>query len=95
MTITRFAIDLGTLPVVLDLCGTFVFALSGAAAGVKHRLDVFGVLVLSLVAASAGGVMRDLLIGAVPPAALADWRYIAVSLLASLFLDRKPEAALG
>jgi uncharacterized membrane protein YeiH len=84
VTITRYAVDLGVLPVVLDLGGTFVFALSGAAAGVKHRLDVFGVLVLSLVAASAGGIVRDLLIGAVPPAALTDWRYIAVSLLAGL-----------
>lgn len=84
MTITRFAVDLGVLPVVLDLAGTFVFALSGAAAGVKHRLDVFGILVLSLVAASAGGIVRDLLIGAVPPAALSDWRYVAVSLLAGL-----------
>lgn len=84
MTVTRYVVDLGVLPVVLDLGGTFVFALSGAAAGVKHRLDVFGVLVLSLVAASAGGIVRDLLIGAVPPAALADWRYIAVSLLAGV-----------
>ncbi|BDG07284.1 trimeric intracellular cation channel family protein [Anaeromyxobacter paludicola] len=85
MTVTRFAVDLGTLPVALDLGGTFVFALSGATAGVKHRLDLFGVLVLSLVAASSGGVIRDLLIGAVPPAALADWRYIAVSLFAGVF----------
>jgi uncharacterized membrane protein YeiH len=67
---------------VLDLAGTFVFALSGAVAGVKERLDMFGVLVLSFAAASAGGIMRDLLIGAVPPAAISDWRYLAVSLLA-------------
>jgi uncharacterized membrane protein YeiH len=73
----------GTL-LVLDLIGTFVFALSGAAAGVKERLDLFGVLVLSFAAASAGGVMRDLLIGAVPPAAISDWRYLAVSILAGL-----------
>ncbi len=71
-----------TLVLVLDLVGTFVFALSGAMAGVRHRLDVFGVLVLSFVAANAGGVLRDLMIGAVPPAAIADWRYIFVSLLA-------------
>lgn len=45
MTVTRFAVDLGVLPVALDLGGTFVFALSGGAAGVKHRLDVFGALV--------------------------------------------------
>jgi len=67
---------------VLDLTGTFVFALSGGAAAVKERLDLFGVLVLSFAAASAGGIMRDLLIGAVPPAAISDWRYLAVSLLA-------------
>ena len=71
-----------TLVLVLDLVGTFVFALSGAMAGVRHRLDVFGVLVLSFVAANAGGILRDVLIGAVPPAAIADWRYIFVSLLA-------------
>ena len=73
----------GTL-LVLDLIGTFVFALSGAVAGVRERLDLFGVLVLSFAAASAGGIMRDLLIGAVPPAAISDWRYLAVSLLAGL-----------
>jgi uncharacterized membrane protein YeiH len=72
--------------VVLDLVGTFVFALSGAAAGVKQRLDLFGVLVLSFAAASAGGMLRDLLIGAVPPAAIRDWRYLGVSLLAGLVL---------
>ncbi len=69
---------------VLDLIGTFVFALSGAVAGVRERLDLFGVLVLSFAAASAGGIMRDLLIGAVPPAAISDWRYLAVSLIAGL-----------
>jgi uncharacterized membrane protein YeiH len=73
-----------TLLLVLDLVGTFVFALSGATAGVKRRLDLFGVLVLSFAAASAGGIARDLLIGAVPPAAISDWRYLAVSTLAGL-----------
>jgi uncharacterized membrane protein YeiH len=71
---------------VLDLVGTFVFALSGGVAGVKQRLDLFGVLVLSFAAASAGGIMRDLLIGAVPPAAISDWRYLGVSLIAGLVM---------
>lgn len=65
-----------------DLAGTFVFAISGAIAGVRHRLDLFGVLVLSFAAATFGGIARDLLIGAVPPASIQDWRYLAVSLLA-------------
>ena len=67
---------------LLDLIGTFVFALSGAVAGIRQRLDLFGVLVVSFAAASAGGIMRDLLIGSVPPAAISDWRYLGVSLLA-------------
>ncbi|HET7754628.1 MAG TPA: trimeric intracellular cation channel family protein, partial [Anaeromyxobacteraceae bacterium] len=54
------------------------------AAGIKHRLDLFGVLVLSFAAGNAGGITRDVMIGAVPPAAIGDWRYIAVSLLAGL-----------
>ncbi|WP_339930714.1 trimeric intracellular cation channel family protein [uncultured Brevundimonas sp.] len=73
---------LRTLVLVLDLCGTFAFALSGAMAGVRRRLDLFGVLVLSFAAATFGGIARDLLIGAAPPAALQDWRYLAVSLTA-------------
>ncbi len=73
-----------TLLLVLDLVGTFVFALSGATAGIRRRVDLFGVLVLSFAAANAGGMSRDVLIGAVPPAALTDWRYLAVSLLAGV-----------
>ena len=70
--------------VVLDLGGTFMFAISGAAAGIRHRLDIFGVLVLSFVAANFGGITRDILIGAVPPVAIEDWRYVAVSVLAGV-----------
>jgi uncharacterized membrane protein YeiH len=80
------------LLLVLDLVGTFVFALSGATAGVKHRLDLFGVLVLSFAAGNAGGISRDLLIGAVPPAAISDWRYLAVSLLAGVVTFWRPSA---
>jgi uncharacterized membrane protein YeiH len=69
---------------VLDLGGTFVFAISGAATAVKHRLDIFGVLVLAFAAGNAGGITRDLLIGAVPPAGIAIWTYLCVSVLAGL-----------
>ena len=70
------------LLLALDLCGTFVFALSGGMTGVRHRLDIFGVLVISFAAATSGGIIRDVLLGAHPPAAIRDWRYIVVSLLA-------------
>lgn len=68
----------------LDLVGTFVFALSGAIVAVRHRLDLFGVLALALAAGNTGGMTRDVLIGAVQPAAVDDWRYLAVSLLAGV-----------
>ena len=77
-----------TFLLVLDLCGTFVFALSGAMSGVKHRLDLFGVLVLSFAAGTAGGIIRDVLLGAEPPPAIGDWRYIGVCLLAGLITFR-------
>jgi uncharacterized membrane protein YeiH len=81
-----------TLPYVLDLAGTFVFALSGAMAGVKRKLDLFGVLVLSFVAANTGGIIRDILIGAVPPGAINDWHYLGVSLVAGLLTFYFPSA---
>jgi uncharacterized membrane protein YeiH len=74
----------GPFLIALDLLGTFVFALSGAAAGVKSKLDLFGLMVLAFAAGNAGGITRDLLIGAVPPAGISDWRYLGVSLLAGL-----------
>jgi uncharacterized membrane protein YeiH len=80
------------LLVTLDLVGTFVFALSGALVGVRHRLDLFGVLVLSFVAANGGGVMRDTMIGATPPAALQDWRYVAISIAAGLLTFWRADA---
>ena len=77
---------INTLLVVFDLGGTFVFALSGATAAIKHRLDLFGVLVLSFAAGNSGGIARDVMIGAVPPAAISDWRYVGVSMLAGLIM---------
>ena len=77
-------ITIETFVPILDLGGTFVFAISGAVAGVNRRLDIFGILVLSFVTGNVGGITRDLLIGAVPPAALTDGRYLLVSVLAGL-----------
>jgi uncharacterized membrane protein YeiH len=68
----------------IDLGATFVFAISGATQAVRHRLDLFGVLVVAWAAAVAGGLARDLLIGVVPPAAIADWRYLAAAAAAGL-----------
>ncbi len=72
------------LLVALDLAGIFVFAISGALVAVRKELDVFGVLVLAGATGLGGGFLRDVLIGATPPAALADWRYLMVPVAAGL-----------
>jgi uncharacterized membrane protein YeiH len=68
---------------LLDLTGTFVFGISGAMLAVRRRLDVFGIAVLAVSAALAGGMLRDMALGATPPAALADPRYLLAALAAA------------
>jgi uncharacterized membrane protein YeiH len=70
--------------VVLDLLGIFVFAISGALVSVRKQYDVFGVLVLAGATGLGGGFLRDVLIDATPPAALEDWRYLVVPVVAGL-----------
>lgn len=72
------------LVLVLSLAGTFAFGVSGGLAGVRARLDVFGVAVLALVTALTGGITRDILIG-IPPQTFRDWRYLAVGAGAGAF----------
>lgn len=68
------------LLLILDLVGTFVFALNGALTAVRAaRLDVVGVVALGMITGLGGGIIRDLLLGAVPPATFSDWRYLAVA----------------
>lgn len=76
----------------IDFVGTFAFAISGATAGVRKGLDLFGVLVLAFAAATAGGIARDTLLGATPPVALVDASYFCISALAGLLTFYRYEA---
>src|ERR1700679_3236084 len=67
------------LYLAVDLAGTLIFALEGALAAIVGQLDLLGLMVLSFATALGGGIIRDLLIGAVPPGAIRDWRYGAVA----------------
>jgi uncharacterized membrane protein YeiH len=69
---------------VLDLLGVAVFALAGALAAIRARLDVFGVVVLGIITALAGGVTRDVLLGITPPSTLRQWPYLLVATLVSV-----------
>jgi uncharacterized membrane protein YeiH len=66
-----------------DFAGTFVFALEGALAAVVAHLDLFGVMVLGFATALGGGVIRDVLMGALPPSALRGWGYPATAFAAA------------
>jgi uncharacterized membrane protein YeiH len=73
---------------IVDLAGTLLFAFEGASAGVQDELDILGLTVLAFATAMGGGIIRDVLIGSVPPNALRDWRYSVMALCgaAALFL---------
>lgn len=72
------------LPVgpVLEVAGVFVGSMSGALAAVRKQFDLFGILVLAWAAGLGGGVLRDVLIGAVPPVGITSWKYVTAALLA-------------
>jgi uncharacterized membrane protein YeiH len=74
--------------VVFDLLGVAVFAVSGALAAVHARLDVFGVMVLAIVTALGGGIMRDVLLGVTPPSTLRQWPYLVVPAVVALVVFR-------
>ena len=69
---------------VVDLAGTFAFAISGATAARRCQLDLFGILAIAFITACGGGIARDLCIGAVPPAGLSEWRYLFTATIAAL-----------
>lgn len=73
------------LLLALDLTGTFVFALNGALTAVRvARLDIVGVITLGMTTAIGGGIIRDILLGDLPPATFSDWRYLAVAAAGAL-----------
>ena len=73
-----------TILLIFDILGTVAFAVSGALVAIRRRMDIFGVAVLAIVTATGGGILRDLIIGRLPPAAFTDPRYVAIAAGAGL-----------
>jgi uncharacterized membrane protein YeiH len=76
----------------LDLLGTVAFAASGALAGVRRRMDLFGVVVLGIVTATGGGVIRDLLLNDTPPFCFKNEIYLYLALAASIVAFLTPRS---
>lgn len=69
---------------ILDLIGTFVFALAGGIKAIRHRFDLLGIFILSAITGTGGGIIRDLVLGLTPPASLQNMEYIGICLLAGI-----------
>lgn len=69
---------------ILEMVGTVSFAISGSMVAIKKRVDVFGVVVLGVMTALGGGIVRDILIGHLPPAMFSDYRYVLVAVITSV-----------
>ncbi len=92
---------LSEIVLAADLGGTILFALEGALIAIQADLDLLGITVIGFVAALGGGIIRDVLIGATPPAAIRDYRYplltlagVAVAILAAPWLREAPPTPL-
>lgn len=73
-----------TLFYFLDLTGTFVFAVSGGLKATRHQLDLLGIIVLAILTGVGGGILRDVLLGATPPAVFQDELYLVVCVCGGL-----------
>lgn len=66
---------------LFDVIGTIAFAISGALLGIQRRMDIFGILILALVTAIGGGIVRDLMVGRIPPTSLQTGLYMSITLI--------------
>ncbi len=69
---------------ILDLFGTFIFAITGAFRGIKYELDILGILILATITGLGGGIIRDLVLGLHPPAAFHDENYFICTIIGGL-----------
>ncbi len=71
---------------IFEMVGTVSFAVAGAMVAIKKKVDIFGVLVLSAVTALGGGIVRDILIGTLPPRMFSDYRYVLAAVVSALIV---------
>lgn len=71
---------------MIEIIGTIAFAISGAIVAVKKNMDIFGVIVLGVTTAVGGGMIRDILLGATPPAMFLNSSYVIVAVITSLLV---------
>ena len=78
-----FTMNTGLFMLVMDIIGTVAFAVSGAIAGIRKKMDIFGVNILALLTATGGGIIRDLVMGSTPPMAFKDPFFVIIAVIAA------------
>ena len=76
--------DLSILSFLTELAGTIAFSISGAMLAIERNLDLFGVVFLGAVTAIGGGIIRDILLGQVPPQAFVNYIYLLLAVITAL-----------
>lgn len=75
---------------ILELIGTVAFSVSGAMTAIKKNMDIFGIMILGLITAVGGGVIRDLILGITPPATFQNPVYAFTALLTAVIVFLPP-----
>ncbi len=70
---------------IMDIVGTVAFAVSGAMAGIRKKMDIFGVNILALLTATGGGIIRDVIMGSIPPTAFKNPFFVIIAAIAANF----------
>lgn len=98
MSITIDILSLWNLIQFLDLFGTMAFAATGAIKAVEHKLDIFGVIFLAAITGLAGGIIRDVVLGKIPPSGISEISYVSIAIVTAIavfFLYHRIKSQMG
>ena len=98
MSITIDILSLWNLIQFLDLFGTMAFAATGAIKAVEHKLDIFGVIFLAAITGLAGGIIRDVVLGKIPPSGISEISYASIAIVTAIavfFLYHRIKSQMG
>jgi uncharacterized membrane protein YeiH len=79
VTVLSDVLPVPLLVQVLDLFGTMAFAVTGAFKAIEHKSDIVGVIILATITGVAGGVLRDIVFGRMPPLAIVNPLYLLIT----------------
>jgi uncharacterized membrane protein YeiH len=98
MSITIDILSLWNLIQFLDLFGTMAFAATGAIKAVEHKLDIFGVIFLAAITGLAGGIIRDVVLGKIPPSGISEISFASIAIVTAIavfFLYHRIKSQMG